>query len=248
MISPITYDISFSKSLIKLMCNKLNFLRSTLPLVALSIILGCSSNKSENPSSVIKTSDSEFEQGLNDYIKSTPLTNRDTSNNEWKGNVYRNKFYRFRIEFPKGWEYDNGSTKITLGRSLNRNIAATISVFVSHIAPQEKPSNPDNIVSSVPLNSYLRDFNKSMALQNTKAENLETEIGFLNNFPAYMISFITNQSSGTKSFKFLSKQIQCYQNGLMYQIALNVPLDNYSSDLELQYKRTIESFNFENAY
>ena len=230
------------------MYDKLKFLINRLIIVTVFFILSCSSNKTETPINLGKNSSNSFKQGLNDYIKATPITNRDTANNEWKVSVYRNKFYRFRIEFPKGWEYDNGSSKTTLARSINRNIGATISVFVSHVAAQEMPSNPDNIVLSVPLNSYIQNLDKSMALQNMKAEKLETDIGFLNNFPAYIISFITIHSSGKKSLKFLSKQIHCYQNGLLYQIALNIPIDYYSSDIELLYNRTIESFNFENSY
>ena len=211
-------------------------------------LVSCSSNKTETPLTDRKDSAKSFEQGLSDYITETPLTNRNTENNEWTKNVYRNKYYKFRIEFPKGWEYDDGSTKTTLARSLNRNIGATISVFVSHIADQEKPSNPNDIVVSVPLNSYTTDFNKSMALQNTKAETLKIEIGKLNNFPAYLISFTTLASSGNRSYTFLSKQIHCYQKGLLYQIALNIPIDYYNSDIELLYERTINSFNFENSY
>ena len=93
-------------------------------------LLSCSSNKTETPVNDKKDSTKSFEQGLNDYLKATPLTNRNTENNEWKKNVYRNKYYKFRVEFPKGWEYDDGTSKSTLARSLNRNMSATISVFV----------------------------------------------------------------------------------------------------------------------
>lgn len=221
---------------------------SRLFIVTVVFLLSCSSNKTETPVVDKKDSSKSFEQGLNDYIKETPATNRDSENNEWKKNVYRNKHYKFRIEFPKGWEYDDGSSKTTLARSLNRGIGATISVFVSHIADQEKPLNPNDIVASVPLNFYTNDFDKSMALQNTKAEKLKIEAGTLNNFPAYLISFSTLESSGKKSYTFLSKQIHCYQKGLLYQIALNIPVDFYNSDVELLYQRTIESFKFENSY
>jgi len=221
---------------------------SRLFILAVAFLLSCSSNKTENPVTESKDTTKSFEQGLNDYIKETPATNRDAENNEWKKNVYRNKYYKFRVEFPKGWEYDDGTAKTTLARSLNRSIGATISVFVSHIANQEKPSNPNNIVASVPLELYTKDFDKSMALQNTKAEKLKIEIGSLNNFPAYLISFTTLESSGNKSYTFLSKQIHCYQKGFLYQIALNIPVDYYSSDIELLYERTIDSFKFENSY
>ena len=187
-----------------------------------------------------------FEEGLNDYIKKMPVTNRDSENNEWRKNVYRNKYYKFRIEFPKEWEYDDGSSKTTLARSFNREIGATISVFVSHIVDYEKPSEPNDIVKSIPLKLYTANFDKYMALQKTQAQNIEIKTGSLNNFSAYLLTTKTLESSGERSFMYISKQIHCYRNGLLYQIALNIPIDYYNSSIELLFIRVIDSFKFEN--
>jgi hypothetical protein len=211
-------------------------------------IIGFQEANGEENRHRIKNSKKSFEQGLKDYAREIPPTNHAPENSEWRENLYRNTYYNFRVEFPKGWEYDTGASKRTLARCLNREIGATIAVLVSHIGISETPLYPNYIVQSVPLAFYIDDFNKVLALQNIKADQLKTEIGTLNNFPAYIVSFTTLQSSGTQSYIFISRQINCYQNGLLYQIALNIPLDYYNSDTEILHERVESSFTFENAF
>lgn len=216
-----------------------------LLIATVVFLFSCSNNKTKAPV-LSKNSSQTSEQRLSDNIKATPETNKDPQNNEWNKNVYRNKLYKFRIEFPIGWEYDAGTSSTTLARSLDRTIGATISVLVSHTAEHEKPSNPNNIVASIPVTTYKNDINKVMASLNTKAENLKVEIASLNKFPAYLVSY-TAKPSADKSYTFLFQQIHCFHNGLLYQISMSIPNDFYSSDIELLYESTIKSFYFENA-
>jgi hypothetical protein len=188
----------------------------------------------------------DFQSEVEEFKNSIPETNRSSDNDEWTGNLYRNKFYKFRIEFPKGWEYDKGTTKSTLARALNRPYAAVLSVTVTHLPDQ--PKNPDNIFESAPMNDYATEFNRLLALQNTKAEKFKIEAGALNNFPAYLIQFSSKVSSGTESYIYLSKQIQCYYDSKIYQININLPEDLYDSEMNKFYNRVINSFNFEIAY
>ena len=51
-------------------------------LVIVILLLSCSSNKTETPVTDSKDSSKSFEQGLKDYIKETPATNRDAENND----------------------------------------------------------------------------------------------------------------------------------------------------------------------
>lgn len=211
------------------------------------LVTSCSAQKKEEGRS-LNGSAASFKKGLKNYIATIPPTNRELRNNEWRENVYRNKFYKFRVEFPKGWEYDNGTSKTTLARSLNRSLGATISVFVSHLGESEKALYANDIIKSISKDLYTKNFKQGFALQNTKPENIDIKAGALNNFPAYLISFTTLESSGQKSYKFISKQIHCYQNGLLYQLALNISVDDFDSSVNKLFERTIESFNFENAY
>ena len=224
----------------------LNILRLFIPL--LIFISSCSAQKKDSEAKSLNGSNTSFQKGLKNYIATLQATNRDLENNEWRENVYRNKFYKFRIEFPKGWEYDNGTSKTTLARSLNRSLGATISVFVSHLGESEKALYPGNITKSIPKDLYTKNFIEGMALQNSKPENIDIKVGALNNFPAYLISLTTLESSGQKSYTFISKQIHCHQNGLLYQLALNISVDDFDASVNKLFERTIESFNFENAY
>lgn len=208
-------------------------------------ILSCDQPQTQQQTQDTKET-TNLQSEIDDYKKTIPETNQHPQNSEWRNNVYRNKFYKFRVEFPKGWEYDNGTTKSTLARALNREYAAAISVTITHLPDQ--PKNPNNIFESTPMQDYSRQFNEMLALQNTKAENFNIEKGALNNFPAYIIDFTSKVSSGLQSYIYLSKQIQCYYDGKIYQVNLNLPKDLYDAQMERDYNRVVNSFNFEIAY
>lgn len=187
-----------------------------------------------------------LQQGIQKQKKTIPLTNKDPKNDEWNNNIYRNKFYKFRIEFPKGWEYDKGSTKITIARAGNREIGAVFAVTVSHLA--FKPKNPNDITKEDSTYLDKKFFNERLALQNKKAENFKVQKGYLNNFPAYLIEFTHVVLSGTRRYIYLAKQVECYQDSKLYTIALNLPLEAYDDEMDNLYNRVVASFNFEIAY
>lgn len=219
-------------------------------LFKLTALLGffmCSCNQANEKQQTQETKlTTNLQSEIESYKKTIPETNQDPKNAKWRNNVYRNKFYKFRVEFPKGWEYDNGTTKSTLARALNREYAAAISATVTHLP--DLPKNSNNIFESMPAQDYPRQFNELLALQNTKAENLSIEKGALNNFPAYVIDFTSKVSSGTQSYIYQSKQIQCYYDGKIYQVNLNLPIDLYDTQMERDFNRVVNSFNFEIAY
>jgi len=183
---------------------------------------------------------------VDDYKKSIPETIKGSETEEWNDNVYRNKIYKFRVEFPKNWEFDKGTAKHTVARAINRNYVAVIAVTIMHLPDQ--PKNPNNIIESTSAAEYKAEFNKLLSLQNTKAENLNIKEGSLNNFPAYIIDFTHKASSGTQTEIFKTIQIQSYYNSIIYQITLNVPTDKFDSEINLIFNRVLNSFNFELAY
>jgi ubiquitin-protein ligase len=208
-------------------------------------ILSCNEDNSPTQSKQSNANGTLLSQ-VEELKKTIPETNRNSDNDDWQDNVYRNRFYKFRVEFPKNWEYDKGTTKTTIARALNREYAAAISVTVTHLP--DKPKNPNNIFESASMNDYEMQFNELLAIQNTKAENFKIEKGALNNFPAYIIQFTSKVSSGTKSYIYISKQIQCYYESKIYQININLPEDMYDSAMNIFYNRVINSFNFEISY
>lgn len=187
-----------------------------------------------------------LQKEIDELKKVIPETNKNPDNDEWNGNTYRNRFYKLRVEFPKDWEYDKGTTKITLARAINRDFVAVISVTVKHLPPPV--TNPNNIFETQSIEEYKSVFKQFLALQNVEAKSLKIEKGTLNNFPAYIIEFRSKASSGTISEMYLAKQIQCYYDSKIYQINLNIPERLYDNNIETIFNRVIHSFNFEIVY
>ena len=209
--------------------------------------VGCNQTEKKEPQAKDPPKEKTFKEEIQDYKKTIPATNKEPENDIWNRNVYRNNFYKFRVEFPKGWEYDNGTTKSTLARALNRESGAAFSVTVSHLP--DKPTNPNDITESYSTTDQFEKYlNEALALQNTKAENFKIQKGYLNNFPAYLIEFTHVVSAGARTYTYLGKQVQCYNDSKIYQVNLNLPLDEYDNEMNKLYHRVVESFNFEIVY
>ena len=169
-------------------------------------------------------------------------TDKNVNNSQWLSNIYRNTKYKFRVSFPDNWEYDNGTSKSTLARALNREKAAVISVLVT------VNKNYQESIGEIDSSSYYKYFQEIASLQNTIPKNFKIEKGTLNNFPAQIIQFTSQQSSGTKSYAYLSKQIHCRIGYNLYVISLNLPVSDWSEDMSVTFDRVIESFKFEIVY
>jgi hypothetical protein len=218
--------------------------------IGLLVAVCCTALSCNQPAKQSKSSEAipknDLQSEVDEYKKSIPETNKDSGTDEWNDNVYRNKVYKFRVEFPKNWEFDKGTAKHTVARAINRNYVAVIAVTIMHLPDQ--PKNPNNIIESTSAAEYKAEFNKLLALQNTKAENLNIKEGSLNNFPAYIIDFTHKASSGTQTEIFKTIQIQSYYNSIIYQVTLNIPTDKFDSEINLIFNRVLNSFNFELAY
>lgn len=192
------------------------------------------------------SSNSEVDEYMK-YKDAVPDTDKSKANEEWNDEVYRNKKYQFRLQFPKQWEYDKGTSKNTLARALNREKGIAISVGVTHLP--NNPKHPNDINKSISASDFKTDLLKQLLkMQNTKAENFNIQDGFLNNFPAYILQFTSLQSSGTKSYEFLSKQVHCYYKSKIYVLAINLPTDEWTKEISIIFDGVVESFNFETVY
>jgi hypothetical protein len=206
------------------------------------LLFGCSNNEENSSIKEEKTLSEKVEY----YKKQIPETNTDPTNDEWKGNLYRNTLYKFRVELPKGWEQDKGAAKITLARALNREIGASIAIAVKHLP--EISSNPNDITKAITKDELKNQFTELVGLQNVQFVELKIEDGYLNNFPAYLIEAKHVSSTGTEKITYLTKQIQCLNDSKIYQITLNIPVDFYNNKIDAIYKRVLQSFVFEIAY
>lgn len=174
--------------------------------------------------------------------KETPPTNQDPANDEWKSNFYRNTLYDFRIEFPKKWTYDKGSSDITLARAMNGGLGATIEVSVSHLTEADEKNDIREIISKDEL---IKEVVKLLGRQKISPQSEKIQDALLNNFPAYIAEFEQTQKVGTLEIICKTIQIQSVVKSVIYQITLNIPLDFFNAEIRELFQKTIESFVFE---
>ena len=219
-----------------------------LPYVfLLSIIYSCNQDhvKDNNQSEILVEESVQNASPAPLQVQQATI-NKDQENDVWNGNVYRNFYYKFRVEFPKGWEYDKGSAKNTVARAVDRKIGATFSIVINHLG--SSLDNPDDITKNITPEKLKEEMTKSFALQNIDAKNFKVENGYLNNFPAYLIKLNQLVRSGDREFIYLSKQVQCHVNYKVYVVSLNIPEEFYDDEMNKIYHRVIDSFKFEIAY
>jgi len=210
---------------------------------------GCNNGSNQAPKNIFqnKKSESVSTQSIIDSIKkSIPETDKSPENSEWRDNVYRNNKYKFRMVFPKDWVFDNGTTKHTIARAINKKDGATISILVQHIS--DAIANPNSIFENESENDLKSALEMLSPYQNKKFENFEIKKGYLNNFPAYITSMTQNVLSGEREIEYLTKQIKSHCESKIYQITLNVPVNKYNKYYSSIFTSVIDSFNFEIAY
>lgn len=213
---------------------------NVLKFIMICLILGCNQSNTI-PDSQESTSKSEPSSQTEEHIKTTHETRKNSNDDDWNNNIYTNNFYKFKIEFPKEWEYDNGASKNTLARAGNREIGATFSSQVIHLV--EPPVNPNDINESLTINE-LKSVTNGTYLPFKDIGNVKIEKGFLGNLPAYLIEFTHRVSSGQRTFVYFTKQIQCYKNSKLFQLTLNIPKDSFDDEMTILYERVINSFIF----
>lgn len=200
---------------------------------------GC--NPQQTSENVEEKSFSEMstEEKLEDAKKVIIPTDKSIENFEWISNLYRNKKYKFRLEFPKEWEYDNGTAETTLARSLNKEKASVVVVGVTEF------KNGLSNIQETDIKEYKKTFNELLLLQNQFAKDFKIQNGSLHNLPAYILQFVTTESAGTKSVEYFIKQVHCYHASKLYVIGINLPLDEWTPSMSVIFDRVVESFIFE---
>lgn len=186
--------------------------------------------------------DFDLQEYLN-YKDQAPDPDKSKANETWINELYRNKKYKFRVVFPKNWEYDGGTSKGTLARAYNRENAVAISIIVRQVDPPIKNKDSNNIHK---MPAMTKDqMNTVLELQNMKVENFKSEKGYLNNFPAYLYESTSQQSAGTETYTYLSKQVQCLYGNKVYVLGINLPIENWDDEMMIHFDRVVKSFVFE---
>ncbi|MBL0202173.1 MAG: hypothetical protein IPP81_19055 [Chitinophagaceae bacterium] len=170
-------------------------------------------------------------------------TVKSPTNDHWNNNIYTNSFYNFKVEFPKGWETDNGASQRTLARVFNREFGASFSVQVINLPAPFKNSN--DIWKSLSKDDMLAvlkiETNNDMF---KKVSNIKVSQGYLSSEHAYLVELIHEASSQQRTFTYLIKQIRCFKKGKQYQITFTLPVIYNTNDMQVIYNRVIDSFVF----
>lgn len=213
---------------------------NVLKCIAICLLLGCNQSNTKPDSQESKAKNNPSSQTEKEN-KATTETKKSSEDDNWNNNIYTNNFYKFKVEFPKEWEYDNGASKNTLARAGNREIGASFSSQVIHLV--EPPVNPNDINESLTIKE-IKSITNSTYLPFKDIGNVKIEKGYLGNMPAYLIEFTHRVSSGQRTFIYFTKQIQCYKNSKLFQLTLNIPKDSFDDKMTILYERAINSFIF----
>ncbi len=81
--------------------------------------------------------------------------------------------------------------------------------------------------------------------KNMEPINLKVTKGYLNNFPAQIVTYEAIVRVQTKEVKYFMKVIQCINKGRIYSISLGMPSILYDNKESNKIDTVIESFIFE---
>lgn len=212
-----------------------NLFKIILPFIFLGISFCACSQQPEN--STENKSKSEL------YKQYFLETDKSPANETWINNLYRNTKYKFRVEFPVGWEYSAGASKNILCKAINRVYGITISVTV--IQYGVKAPYPNDIYKGITLEDFQKDMEAQLAKQNVKISQIKISKGFVNNFNAYIYECTTTNKSVQMELEYYSKQFQTIANNTLYTITINLPVDFHNEETDLIFNRVVDSFKFE---
>lgn len=194
----------------------------------------------------ISCSSQKKEETLIDNQDSVKISQEQTVKNDindgWNNNIYTNALYKFKIEFPNEWQHDNGASDRTLARTYDRKLGASFSMQVIHL-PQEF-ENSNDIWKSANEAEMLEATNIETSQSFKEVKNTKVEKGYLKNNNAYIVSFNHKVYSGTRSFKYLVKQVKSFKEGKLYQITFTIPEEYFDNTTSILFTRVIDSFLF----
>jgi tetratricopeptide (TPR) repeat protein len=184
-------------------------------------------------------------KGASDLIKkfcnkTSLVSQTDTSskNDFIKGGFYINKKYKFRVHFIDSWKLDKGSDfDNVVVRSTQPDSGKTIGVIIIDY-PNQKMK--DKILTE----KEKQDIIESLKLQGITPTNFKVERGWLNNFPANIMTYNFIKRDDTYEIPFMVKQISCTTDGVMYSLSISMPSAFYTEEEENRIYKVIASFYF----
>ena len=104
---------------------------------------------------------------------------------------------------------------------------------------------PLSNVPSLAYKTVLCGFEKILrGRQKRKPKNVEIKAGYLDNFPAQIITYNFIKKSQLMEIEYFIKEIHCIKDGKLYNISSSVPVMFYNEDEEKKIDKVIFSFVF----
>lgn len=209
------------------------------------LFVSCQPATTKQDESVSKTDAKEKTEAekYQEWVEKHPTaTDRSDANEEIEGTLYRNNKYKFHVRFIEGWSFRKGDSKTAVIKSVQADSGKSITLLVEDY-PDMKLKN--RTLNQQELSEQKLQFIEILKIQNIQPTNLKIENGYLNNFPALIITFNSIARSQTMEIEYAHKQIHCINDGRLYNIAVSMPNVLFDNKEIKRINRVIESFVFE---
>lgn len=173
-------------------------------------------------------------------------TEKSDKFDEINGTEYRNTKYNFRINFPIGWTIDKGMTQNTVISATQLDSGKSISIQIMENSQVKLPERKK--LTSEKKKELEEDLIQEFKVQNVTPYEIEIIDGYLNNFPAYIVSFKVMNRNGEEELEYQLTNYSTVVNGIQYQISFSMPTFLYTQEDKLMLRNVINSFRFELKY
>ncbi len=174
-------------------------------------------------------------------IKSLEI-DRNPSNSQIIGNLYRNKKYHFRIKFPEGWKIEEGDAPGVVQKAVSNN-GETIVIGI-----QQFQLNGNKISSIKDINS-LDDFSKEYSIyiseQFSDSQIIDYGETKINNEPAYWAEYTFSEQTLDYQIKITGLTYILAKDDILYTIVAGALSENYQKVKPI-FLQSIATFVLEN--
>jgi hypothetical protein len=183
------------------------------------------------------------EEKIKDTDKVAPPAVRNPGDEEWLDNVYRNKKYKFRMAFPKGWELAAGSSEKVLAQALYKENGTVISVSVGEL--KAKSDETKDIFSVMDEATAKEKFVDVYNTGHQKVIDYKIKKGSLSHLNAYIVETSFTTASSKDGMVYKIKQLIAISGGKTYIVAINMPEQLWNDSNKFIFSIVLESFVFE---
>jgi hypothetical protein len=168
------------------------------------------------------------------------VIDKSPENDEISGQQYRNKKYKFRLDYPVGFEIVRGGAQHTVFKAAEKRLGAAFTITVMQY------DDPNLARFNHEEGEYDLNYFRTMLMeQGINPVNMRLDKTFLINFPSYTMSYDYILRSQSYEIPYRMKQIQCVIDGGLYTIGVSMPQQSWTEEMEYAITTSINSFRFE---